>query len=304
MLAVKIIVLILLLSLFSESFGSSQNLRIDVKPHPDDLRMKREATESDVAIPVRMREDLGQISPLNHFRSRRSISDNSHISSDDDEFQNPVYKINAFGEDLILRLHLDEHLIAPSYTTSFSWKNKTETDLPKQGLLRKCFYKGIVAGKPTSQVAVSICDSMTGSVYTDDHIYFISPLEKDSKHSQTEKTASLHTIQRRSISGKKKRSTSAAVSSCGVIDARHRRRYEQTFKINPIEEAAGRVSAVKMIYLGKLCHVCFDPLEILFVLLVLHVTVDNKNFLNQCIDKLKYQSMHCRSVFICNLLLW
>ena len=227
-----------------QSTVSSQNLRIDVKPHPDDIRLKRRADmmDSEIVTPVRMREDLQSVAS-SHFRLRRSISHDSFETSNE-EFETPVYKINAFGKEMILRLYPDDHLIAPSFTTSFSWKNLSLSNTA----LKKCFYKGRVSDQPSSQVTVSICDGLTGSIYTDDHIYFIEPTQKNEKDFQTGNENPIpHSIQRRSISsGHEKRSVNAHGSSCGVNDARHRRRYLQTYKPSLIEDLASTVRFIIM----------------------------------------------------------
>jgi len=234
----------LLLFIKFHNASSSKNFQIDVNPHQDDLRQKLnvDLLDSDIVTPIRLREDLQSVA-LSHFRSRRSISEDSSESSDD-EFQTPTYKINAFGEEMVLRLRPDDNLVAPAYTTTYSWKNQTLTG----SALRKCFYKGLVVGQPTSQVAVSICDGMTGSIYTDDHIYFIAPVQKNAKDSQVRESSIYHSVQRRSISNRSKRSINTHGSSCGVKDARHWRRYLLTYKPNPIEDIANKVANLSTDY--------------------------------------------------------
>ena len=234
---------VLLLFINIQRTTSLEHIKVDVKAHPEDLRLKRnidKKAESEIVAPVRMREDLHQPASR-HFRSRRSISDDSSASSDE-EFRNPVYKINAFGEEMLLRLHPDDKLVAPSYTTSYSWKNQSTINTP---FLKKCFYKGVVVGRPSSLASLSLCDGMTGSVYTDDYIYSIAPEQMNKeipKNFGQSETSIPHSIQRRSVSRSQKRSSSDHGSSCGVNDDRHRRKYLQTYRPNPIEEAASKVN--------------------------------------------------------------
>ncbi|CAK8693253.1 unnamed protein product [Clavelina lepadiformis] len=202
---------------------SRTQIRVDVKPS----RKERSAMESEVTTPVRMQEDLSGAVASRHFRRRRSIEEDSLQAKD--EFESPVYKINAFGSDLMLRLERDESLIAPAFTTVYSWRNKTRDFPSKATSLRKCFYKGAVIGLPSSQVVLSICDSLTGSIYTGEYHYSIAPVDADVDSEEPV----AHTIQRRSIGAKR---SSSGSSSCGVNDKRHDRRYQQTFFNSPIEE--------------------------------------------------------------------
>uniref|UniRef100_H2ZNU0 Peptidase M12B domain-containing protein n=1 Tax=Ciona savignyi TaxID=51511 RepID=H2ZNU0_CIOSA len=145
-------------------------------------------------------------------------------------------KIPAFGRDLLVRLTKDEALVAPSFTTSYSYKNQTikELDTSHQPLLRHCFYKGKVVGEPSSQVALSICDSLTGSIYTDEYHYMIKPVTKSG---QEEASVKFHSVQRRSVGGG--RSSQHQTPHCGVRDARHTSTYQKTFLHSPFEEIEG-----------------------------------------------------------------
>ena len=215
-----------------------ESIRVDVKPHPDDLRSREEAQsqmEVEVATPLRLIDGNRQIASSDHFRSRLSLTAQSNGS----EFTNPVYKLHAFGEDLLLRLKLDDDLLAPGYTTTLSPENafQNKTDFYDSLSLRGCFYKGEIIGRRNSIVGVSLCDSMTGSFATDEYHYFIEPLEKTSLNG----SSILHSIRRRSIATRDKRHVSGESTHCGVNEERHRTTYRRTFKRRAFQEMALKV---------------------------------------------------------------
>ena len=218
-----ILFLILDLALLTSSL---KNMLVDVKLHSEELRSERDVDKLiEVVSPVRLTEDLNSVSPSRLFRTRRSVESSSTL---DNDFHHPVYKIKAFGENLILLLQPDQNLLAPTFTTVFSGSNQTSSRSNLSNL-RSCFYKGVIVDKPGSQAVMSICDSMTGSIVTSDYHYSISPVT-DKQAQEYKVTPHPHLIERKSIKRRVKRSISVQGSSCGVNDARHRRRYEQTFK--------------------------------------------------------------------------
>ena len=217
----------------SAKLRSARPLKVDVKAHPDD-RMNRSPVDVAITVPVRMEDDLGKMASSHHYRLRRSA-----LSStvDTEEFANPVYKISAFGENIFVRLVPDQVLVAPAFTTTYAWSNDTirRKQFSHQPILRRCFYKGNVIGQPGSQVAFSICDGLTGSIYTNDYQYTVTPLSQ----SKTSSSGIKHRIERRSVGAETGAHEHGA--SCGVRDARHRRRYMRTFFNSPLEDAAHKV---------------------------------------------------------------
>ena len=189
------------------------------------------STETDVTHPIRLGNNLDLVSRSNHFRKRRSIIFNKS-SVMNDNFSSPVYKIPAFEKELIVHLHPDTAFIAPSFTTVFSWKdgtfNNTSASIPRSGSVEHCFFKGEVAGEKNSEVALSICDALTGSIRTSDYLYFISPLQNfNGTESSANDQLKPHSIQRRSL--KRKNNNVNHRSSCGVNESRNRRRYKRPF---------------------------------------------------------------------------
>lgn len=221
--------------LSSNLFLSTQSLSVDVKPHPEDLvssnKNVNQEMERTVATPFRLTEDLTEISTSNHYRSRHDPAD-SH-------FTNPIYKLNVFGQNLLLRLKLDDDLIAPSYTTSLSSEKtiRNRTEYTNKALMRNCFYDGKVVGHPNSQVGVSICGSITGSFSTEEHQYFIEPFQVRSSNGDSVP----HSIRRRSIGIKNRENDNGEPSTCGVNEARNRRTYRRTFKRDVFKQLVHKV---------------------------------------------------------------
>eukprot|EP00059_Ciona_intestinalis_P001979 XP_002121984.1 A disintegrin and metalloproteinase with thrombospondin motifs 4 [Ciona intestinalis] len=195
----------------------------------------------DFVIPVRMEEDLSRVAGSKHFKSRHTVTHEttSKHTVHEDEFTRPVYKIPAFGKDLLVRLEKDNSLVAPSFTTSYSYSNETVNDMNtfKQPLLRHCFYKGTVLGEPESQVALSICDSLTGSIYTDSAHYMIKP----TKNAHLPNKA-YHSVHKRSVG--RWRPEIEETPHCGVRDTKHESTYEKTFLNSPLEELENMVSKI------------------------------------------------------------
>ncbi len=118
-----------------------------------------------------------------HFRRRRSIADVSRDSEDEDEeFRHPVYNITAFGRQMIIVLERDEKLVSPALTVSYTSSAPNVScniTNPKRFPVKNCFYKGYVLDEEeSSSVAMSICDSLIGSISTARFHYFIEPLKQ------------------------------------------------------------------------------------------------------------------------------
>ena len=136
------------------------------------------------------------------------------------EFANPCYNFTAFGEQFTIQLTPDPDLVAPSYKAIFdNQTDDVDVDFIKKGALRNCYYRGVLLGYPDSQVAMSICNSLTGSIYTDHFHFFIEPMSKDDDENR-------HIVHRtrNTSSGKTNRG-----KSCGTDEKRNEDRYRETF---------------------------------------------------------------------------
>ncbi|XP_052771946.1 disintegrin and metalloproteinase domain-containing protein 12-like isoform X2 [Mya arenaria] len=106
-----------------------------------------------------------------------------------DETEIPMIK-NEYGHPKELDIHLVTsdgplilHLIRNSKLFTKAYVEKTYTDQDnyrlKKPLHRKlaahCFYHGTVVGDPSSMVAVSTCEGVSGHIQTSQHVYHIEP---------------------------------------------------------------------------------------------------------------------------------
>ena len=143
-----------------------------------------------------------------------------HSVADESEFENPCYNFTAFGEEFTIQLTPDLDLVAPSYKAMFdNQTDDVDVEFIKTGVLRNCYYRGVLLGYPDSQVALSICNSLTGSIYTDHFHFFIEPMSKDVNENR-------HIVHRtrKTSSGKSNRG-----KSCGIDEERNEDRYRETF---------------------------------------------------------------------------
>ncbi|XP_029727453.2 A disintegrin and metalloproteinase with thrombospondin motifs 9 isoform X3 [Aedes albopictus] len=111
----------------------------------------------------------------------------------------PEYEINAFGMKMHIKLwHNDDfirkeipvtHIISPNETL------RRPEDHMDHDELQRCFYKGLVVGDDKSDVAVSLCEGMTGHIRTSRGSFEIEPLQKYSN----ENTNILHALSRKRV---------------------------------------------------------------------------------------------------------
>lgn len=186
-------------------------------------------TETEVTTPFRLQKDNSNHNGKLHYRTK---SDEVTRELLDQEFKDPKYKIVAFGRETIIELTQDNDLIAPAFTTSASFENATSVPQSSPSILG-CYYKGKVVGQPASEVSLSICGGLLGSIYSEDEELFIEPTNRGNGE-QVE-----HVIHRRSLRRKTRSSHSKA---CGVNDLHHQRRYTMTF-MNGVDQFSKLVSS-------------------------------------------------------------
>ena len=86
-------------------------------------------------------------------------------------------RLDAFGRQLSLELHLDRGFLAPGFTLQTVGR-RPEPDVQRSdpvGDLAHCFYSGTVNGDPSSAAALSLCDGVRGAFYLQGEEYFIQP---------------------------------------------------------------------------------------------------------------------------------
>ncbi|KAF5275467.1 hypothetical protein FQR65_LT16661 [Abscondita terminalis] len=89
----------------------------------------------------------------------------------------PQYEIRAFGQVLLLELSFNYKFVSPKLHLTHVWENYTRRAM-HDGKTSACFYTGKVKGEENSDVAVSLCNGMTGYIRTSEGNYYIEPVEK------------------------------------------------------------------------------------------------------------------------------
>ena len=218
----------LFLYFFLQLSKSNSLFQVDVLPQ-NDVQSGKNPIATSLTYPIRLTDNIESNSI--HFKPKQSFS-SEETSLLHDEFSNPVYKIQAFKKELIVHLRPDVDFLAPSFTTAYTWKNNSLNNgfsmSPPSVSPTHCFYEGIVAGDENSDVSLSICGSLTGTIKTNNSYFYISQLNDNSDSINLNSDQLIpHSIRRRSINtekiSRKKR------SSCGVNESRNTRRYKRSF---------------------------------------------------------------------------
>lgn len=89
----------------------------------------------------------------------------------------PQYEIQAFGQVLVLELSFNYKFVSPNLQVTHVWENYTRRAMHDPNA-SGCFYTGKVKGEKNSDVAVSLCNGMTGYIRTSEGNYYIEPVEK------------------------------------------------------------------------------------------------------------------------------
>ncbi|XP_071585145.1 ADAM DEC1 [Heliangelus exortis] len=85
------------------------------------------------------------------------------------------YGIKANGEEVILHLQKNKHLLAPDYTeTIYSDAGQQITTSPQ--IKDHCYYEGYVQNDADSRAAISACKGLSGYFETRGQKYLIEPL--------------------------------------------------------------------------------------------------------------------------------
>lgn len=211
--------------LFNVALVSSHSTynKIDLRSNP-----KNAMAETEVTTPLRLQNDNSNHNGKLHYRTKSDVVSRELL---DQEFGDPKYKIIAFGKETIIELTQHDDLIAPAFTTTATFQNATSVPQSRSSIFG-CYYKGKVAGQPSSQVSLSICGGLLGTIYSEDEELFIEPTKRGDGE-QVE-----HVIHRRSL---RRKTRSSHAKACGVNDHRHQRRYTMTF-MNGVDQFSRLVS--------------------------------------------------------------
>lgn len=85
--------------------------------------------------------------------------------------------LEAFGQQLHLKLQPDSGFLAPGFTLQTVGRNpgSEAQHLDPTGDLAHCFYSGTVNGDPSSAAALSLCEGVRGAFYLQGEEFFIQP---------------------------------------------------------------------------------------------------------------------------------
>lgn len=115
-----------------------------------------------------------------------------------------LYRLQAFGQEFLLRLEPDQTFLAPGFVFHVvGTPGPQSTGAPPvtagTGAEPGCFYSGSVNGEEHSVAAFNLCTGgLTGGFYLQGQEYFVQPLNAtDAGESKEEENLVLHTIRRR-----------------------------------------------------------------------------------------------------------
>lgn len=126
----------------------------------------RGAWEETTVVPVRL-------DPTSRSEPRRSLS----AEEMEKEAEMRFYRLDVFGEQLVLELEPDQTFLAPAFVFHVVGSPDSEAvQEPRSGAEPGCFYSGTVNGEQHSAAALNLCHGLRGGFYFQGEEYFIQPL--------------------------------------------------------------------------------------------------------------------------------
>lgn len=147
----------------------------------------RSAFQQSTVVPVRLDPD--------HSRQNEQWRD-LNAEAQEKESEKRFYRLDVFGEQLVLELEPDHTFLAPGFVFHVVG-NPGSTPLPETdgGAEARCFFSGTVNGEATSAAALNLCGGLQGGFYLSGQEYFIQPVNVSADVQPTDED--LHIIQRR-----------------------------------------------------------------------------------------------------------
>ena len=180
--------------------------------------------EETTAVPVRVRP--GTPAPEDH--PWRALSPEER----EKESEARVYRVDAFGEQLVLRLEPDRTFLAPGFVFHVVGRGPEEEESgpPPAGAEPGCFYSGTVNGDARSVAALNLCGGLTGGFYLRGLEYFIQPArnasdarepqgeQEEEEVEEEEEEEVVHAVRRRALAPMAEEEGGGGSSSpkCGV----------------------------------------------------------------------------------------
>ncbi|XP_076825751.1 zinc metalloproteinase-disintegrin-like MTP8 isoform X1 [Clavelina lepadiformis] len=129
-----------------------------------------------------------QFEHADHSRRKREIKTEIQDAAGVN-FQDVYFTFNYDGKEYILDLSINQELLPRSFTTSsYSKLGRLQMHKPTKKDRNNCYYQGHVRNIDNSQVFMSTCNGLSGSIFLPDDILLIEPLKNnkgqviDNKH--------------------------------------------------------------------------------------------------------------------------
>ncbi|KAG7241021.1 hypothetical protein INR49_026051 [Caranx melampygus] len=128
------------------------------------------AWEESTVVPVRLDPTARSESETEPWRTLSA-------EEKEKEAEMRVYRLDVFGNELVLQLEPDQTFLAPGFVFHIVGSPESEpTQEPKSGAEPGCFYSGTVNGEENSAAALNLCHGLRGGFYFRGEEYFIQPL--------------------------------------------------------------------------------------------------------------------------------
>ncbi|MEQ2276858.1 hypothetical protein XENORESO_012664 [Xenotaenia resolanae] len=167
---------------------------------------------------VRCAWEESTVVPVRLDRSERESEPWRTLSSEENEAQTRLFRLDVFGKQLVLQLAPDQTFLAPGFVFHV-------VGSPESGPVREvesaaepgCFFSGTVNREERSAAALNLCHGLTGGFFFQGEEYFIQPLNS-SEFLPGRKEEDVHMVRRRN------RATLAdeGSSKCGVSEDEER----------------------------------------------------------------------------------
>ena len=169
----------------------------------------RSAWEESTVVPVRL-------DPVARSESESEPWRTLSAEEKEKEAEMRVYRLDVFGNELVLQLEPDQTFLAPGFVFHVVGSPESEPmPEPESGAEPGCFFSGTVNGEEHSAAALNLCHGLRGGFYFQGQEYFIQPLNSSDVQGAEE---DVHTIRRRGRSALAEEGS----SKCGVNEDEER----------------------------------------------------------------------------------
>lgn len=191
--------------------------------------------EESTVVPVRLDPTARSESETEPWRTLSS-------EEKEKEAEMRVYRLDVFGNELLLQLEPDQTFLAPGFVFHIVGSPESEPpQQPESGAEPGCFFSGTVNGEERSAAALNLCHGLRGGFYLQGEEYFIQPLNTTSDGLVTD--VDVHVIRRRGRASLAEEGS----SKCGVNEDEER--------VPKNLEKADRLGSAKSHQTGKISDI-------------------------------------------------